>query len=325
MNKKKALILGITGQDGSFMAELLVKKKYLVYGYVRKSATGNLKNINHLIRNNKIFIHHGDLLDFVSLTSVIKKIKPHEIYNFADQDHVKWSTELPIYSFDVTGSSTIKILEIIKNESRNSKYFHPISSNIFGNNLKTKLNENEKLSPLSIYALGKVTSYYACKMYRDVYNLKICGAIFFNHESERRPDEYVTRKITKTVARIYYGKQQKLILGNVNAKIDWGYAKDYVYAAYQIMQLKKNDFYIIGSGKKTSVLEFVKKSFNYVGLNYKKYILTSKKFFRKGQTKTLVANTYKAKKDFNFKVKTDVNKLVKIMMDNDLKLEKNKN
>ena len=213
-----------------------------------------LNNHSHLIEKKKLTIHHGDLLDFVSLSNVIKKIKPDEIYNFADQDHVRWSTDLPIYSFDVTGSSTIKILEIIKNNSKKTKYFHPFSSNIFGNSRKIKLKEHEEFSPLSIYALGKVSSYYACKMYRDVYNLKICGAIFFNHESERRPDEYVSRKITRSVARIYYGKQKKLILGNVKIKIDWGYAKDYVEAAYKIMQLKKNDFYIIGSGKKRQYL-----------------------------------------------------------------------
>ena len=322
MSRKKALILGITGQDGSFISELLLKKNYIVHGYVRKSATGNLKNIIHLIEKKKLNIHHGDLLDFVSLSNVIDKIKPDEIYNFADQDHVRWSTDLPIYSFDVTGSSTIKILEIIKNNSNKTKYFHPFSSNIFGNSKKLKLREHEEFSPLSIYALGKVSSYYACKMYRDIYNLKICGAIFFNHESERRPDEYVTRKITKAVARIYYGKQKKLVLGDVSIKIDWGYAKDYVEAAYKIMQLKKNDFYIIGSGKKTSILDFVKKCFRYVNLNYKDYLIIDKKLFRKGKTKTLVADTTKAKKDFKFRVNTNLDKLIKIMMDNDLNLYK---
>ncbi len=322
MSRKKALILGITGQDGSFISELLLKKNYIVHGYVRKSATGNLKNIMHLIENKKLNIHHGDLLDFVSLSNVINKIKPDEIYNFADQDHVRWSTDLPIYSFDVTGSSTIKILEIIKNNSNKTKYFHPFSSNIFGNSKKLKLREHEEFSPLSIYALGKVSSYYACKMYRDIYNLKICGAIFFNHESERRPDEYVTRKITKAVAKIYHGKQKKLVLGDVSIKIDWGYAKDYVEAAYKIMQLKKNDFYIIGTGKKTSILDFVKKCFRYVNLNYKDYLIIDKKLFRKGKTKTLVADTTKAKKDFKFRVNTNLDKLIKIMMDNDLNLYK---
>jgi GDPmannose 4,6-dehydratase len=323
MKKKIALILGITGQDGSFIAELLLKKNYSVHGYVRKSATGNLKNIKNLINQNKIQIHHGDILDYSSLNRVFNSVKPDEIYNFADQDHVRWSAELPIYSFDVTGSSLIKILEIIKTSLPKTKYFHPFSSNVFGNSKKAKLDENENFSPLSIYALGKVTAYHACKIYRDVHKLKIYGAIFFNHESERRPEEYVTRKITKSVAKIYHKKQKKLKLGDVSAKIDWGYAQDYVEAAYRIMQKKKPNFYIIGTGKKTSVIEFVKKCFSYVKLDYKKFLIVDKKLFRKGATKTLVANANKAKREINFKVKTDINKLIKIMMDNDLESERN--
>ena len=324
MKKKIALILGVTGQDGSFIADLLIKKNYLVHGFVRKSATGNLKNIKNLIENKKIRIHHGDVLDYSSLERVFKIVKPDEIYNFADQDHVRWSSELPIYSFDVTGSSLIKILEIIKNSLPKTKYFHPFSSNIFGNSNNSQISENENFSPLSIYALGKVTAYHACKIYRDIYKLKIYGAIFFNHESERRPEEYVTRKITKAVAKIFYNKQKKLKLGDVSAKIDWGYAKDYVEAAYKIMQKKKPQFFIIGSGKKTSVIEFVKKCFSYVKMDYKKYLIIDKRLFRKGATKTLVANTKKAKKEINFKIKTNINKLVKIMMDNDLEAERKK-
>ena len=202
----------------------MLKKKYLVHGLVRKSATGNLDNIKNFIEKKNFFIHHGDLLDLISIEKIIKKIKPHEIYNFADQDHVKWSFEVPSYSFDVTGGSVVKILDVIKNYSPKSKFFQPFSSNMFGNSRKKKQDENEIFSPLSIYALGKVTSYYACKMYRDVYGMKIYGAIFYNHESEIIPEEYVTRKITKAVAKIYYGKQKNLFLGDIKAKIDWGYA-----------------------------------------------------------------------------------------------------
>ena len=221
-NKKIALILGVTGQDGSFMAELLLKKGYVVHGLIRKSATGNLRNVSKIIASNKFFkIHHGDLLDFVSITNIISKIKPDEIYNFADQDHVRWSFELPSYSFAVTGASVINILEIIKEQSPKSKFFQPLSSNMFGGSNNSRQNETESLTPRSIYALGKVTAYHACKLYRDVFGLKICGAIFYNHESEIRPEEYVTRKITKAVARIYYGKQKKLVLGNIKSKIDW--------------------------------------------------------------------------------------------------------
>ncbi len=325
MSKKKIiLVFGVTGQDGSFMARLLLEKQFIVHGVVRKSATGNLHNISDLLNSKNFFIHPGDLLDLISIEKILKKIKPDEIYNFADQDHVKWSFDIPSYSFDVTGGSVVKLLEIIKSSSPNSKFFQPFSSNIFGKSNKKKQNEKDVFSPLSIYALGKVTAYYACQLYREVYGLKIYGAIFYNHESEIRPEEYVTRKITKSVARIFYGRQKKLFLGNIKAKIDWGYAKDYVKASYKIMQLKKPDIFIIGSGKTYTVEYFAKKCFEYVGLNYKKYLKVNKRLLRPSKTVSLAADTSKAKKVFNFKIETDVNKIISIMMENDLKLEKNK-
>ncbi len=320
--KKKILILGVTGQDGSFLAKFLLKKNFKVHGLVRKSATGNLGNIKSILKLQNFTIHHGDLLDLISLQNLIHSLKPDEIYNFADQDHVRWSFEIPSYSFDVTGSSVVKILEIIKNYSPKSKFFQPLSSNIYGNSKKRKQDENEQFSPLSIYALGKVSAYYACEMYKNLYNMKICGAIFYNHESEIRPEEYVTRKITKAVARIFYGRQKKLVLGDIRSKIDWGYAGDYVEAAYKIMQLKNPDFFVIASGKSYSVEFFAKKCFEYVGLNYKKYVKTDKKLFRVKKNATLVGNTSKAKRIIKFKIKTKVEKLISIMMENDLKLEK---
>ena len=322
--KKKILILGVTGQDGSILAKYLLRKNFKVHGLVRKSATGNLVNIKMIIGNSNFFVHHGDLLDLISIEKIIRKVKPDEIYNFADQDHVRWSFEIPSYSFDITGSSVVKILEIIKNHSPKSKYFQPLSSNIFGNSKRIKQDENEKFSPLSIYALGKVTAYYACKMYSSVYGLKIYGAIFYNHESEFRPEEYVTRKITKSVARIFYGKQKKLILGDIKAKIDWGYAGDYVKAAYDIMQLKTPDFFIIASGKSHSVEFFAKKCFEYVGLNYKKYLGVDKKLFRPKRNSTLVGNANKAKRLIKFKNRTNIQKLISIMMENDLRIEQEK-
>ena len=327
MKKKRkiALVLGVTGQDGSFLAKLLLEKRYFVHGFVRKSATGNLKNIHDIIDNKNFIIQRGDLLDFVSITNAISKIKPDEIYNFADQDHVKWSFELPSYSFGVTGSSVINLLEIIKKYSPKSKYFQPLSSNMFGNSKNKKQNENEPMTPLSIYALGKVTAYHACKLYRDVFGLKIYGAIFYNHESEIRPEEYVTRKITKAVAKIFYGKQKKLVLGNINVKIDWGYARDYVEMAHKIMQQKKPDFFVIGTGKTYSVKDFVKKCFSYVNLDYKKYLVINKKLLRPGQTVSLSSDTRKAEKIFKYKVKTNLNKLISIMMENDLNIEQNTN
>ena len=319
--RKKILILGATGQDGSFMAKLMCEKRYVVHGLVRKSSTGNLKNIKDILNNKNFFLHHGDLLDFISIERIIKKIRPDEIYNFADQDHVRWSFDIPFYSFDVTGGAVVKILEIIKDYSPKSKFFQPLSSNIFGNSNKKKQDESENFSPLSIYALGKVTAYYACKMYREIYGLKIYCAIFYNHESEIRPEEYVTRKITKAVARIYYGKQKKLFLGDIKAKIDWGYARDYVEAAHKIVQLSKPDVFIIASGKSYSVEYFVKKCFEYVGLNYKKYLKINKKLLRKSKTASLIGNTSKAQRIFNYKSKTNLNEIISIMMDNDLKIE----
>lgn len=319
--KKKILVLGATGQDGSLICKFLVDKKFEVYGLARKSATGNLKNLKDLLKRKNFTICHGDLLDLISIEKLIRKIKPHEIYNFADQDHVRWSFEIPSYSFDVTGSSVVKILEIIKNHSPKSKFFQPLSSNIFGGSINKKQNENEQFSPLSIYALGKVTAFHACEMYKKIYNLKIYNAIYYNHESEFRPEEYVTRKITKSVAKIYHGKQKKIQLGDIKAKIDWGYAKDYVEVAYKIMQLKNPDFFIIGSGKSFSVEYFLKKSFEYVGLNYKNYLTINKKLLRRGKTATLVADTSKAKKIFNYKSKTNIDTIISIMMENDLKIE----
>ena len=324
--KRTALIFGVTGQDGSFMAKLLLKKNYLVHGFIRKSATGNLMNISNLIKKEKkFFTHHGDLLDLVSISNVMAKVKPDEIYNFADQDHVKWSFEIPTYSFGITGGAVVNLLEVIKEISPKSKFFQPLSSNMFAKSKNKKQNEDEPLTPLSIYALGKATAYHACNIYREVFGLKIYGAIFYNHESEIRPEEYVTRKITKAVARIFYGRQKKLLLGNINTKIDWGYAKDYVEAAYKIVQQKKPDFFIIATGKQHSIKEFAKKCFSYVDLDYKKYVLIDKKLFRPSKTNSLVGDIKKAKRVIKYRVKTKLDKLISIMMENDLKIEKNKN
>lgn len=321
--KKKVLILGVSGQDGSLLAEFLLQKNVLIFGMIRKSSNRNYSNLKKVMKNKNFSLVQGDILDIFSIEKLIKKIKPNEIYNFADQDHVSWSYQIPSYSFDVTAFSVLKILEIIKNTNDKIKFFQPFTSNMFGNVLKNKLNEKESFAPLSIYALSKASAFHICEFYKKVFNLKIYGAIFFNHESERRTSEYVTRKITKAVARIFYKKQKKLFLGDISAKIDWGYARDYVEASYNMMQLKKPNFFVIGSGKAYSIEYFVKKTFAYVGLNYKKYVFIDKKLLRKAKNKTLVADTSKAKKFFNFKINTDINKLIKIMIENDLKLEKN--
>jgi len=322
--KKKALILGATGQDGSYMIDLLLSKKYQVHGVYRKSSVGNTQNLDHLIKDNKIFnkkffLHRGDLLDTVSLNNIISEINPNEIYNFADQDHVGWSYEIPSYSFKTTALSVIEILEIIRKKKNKIKYFQPISSNIFGETNVVKQNEKTPPEPNSIYALAKTTAYYASKMYSKVYKLHICGAIFFNHESPKRHRDYVSKKIVQNVCEIFHGKRKFIYLGNIKSKIDWGYAKEYVEFAWKIMQKKQPNFYVIGSGKNNSVEYFVKKCFQYVGLNYKKYIKIDKKLFRPSKTRNLLADTSKAKKDLKFKIKTDLDGLIKIMMDAEMK------
>ena len=319
--KKKALILGSTGQDGSYMLEFLLKKNYQVHGLIRKSATGNTKNIDHLINdknifNKNFFLHKGDLLDLGSIISLINEIKPSEIYNFADQDHVTWSFNIPSYSFKVTALAVIEMLEALKNKK--IKYFQPISSNMFGESQKLLHDENTKISPASIYALGKATAYLGSKMYAKVFGVHVCGAIFFNHESPRRSTEYVSRKIVEQSCEIFYKKRKKLYLGDVNARIDWGYAKDYVFAAWQIMQQKKPEFFIIGTGKLTSVKSFAEKCFNYLGLDYSKHVVVDKKLIRPSKTSFLKADTKKAKKTFNYKIKTNIDQLMKIMMDAEL-------
>ena len=321
--KKKALIFGITGQDGSYMLEFLIKKKYEIHGLIRKSATGNTKNIDHIINNKKIFnkqffLHRGDLLDVGSVNTVIKKTKPDEIYNFADQDHVGWSFEIPSYSLKTTALSVIEILEILKNKDKKIKYFHPISSNIFGLTNSRTQNEKTIINPNSIYALAKATAFQACKMYSRIYNLFICGAIYYNHESPRRSKDYVSQKIVRSVCEIYHGKKNYLYLGDLKAKIDWGYARDYVECAWKIMQLKKPDFFIIATGEVHSVEYFVKNCFSYVGLNYKKYLKIDKKLLRPSKTNVLIGDTSKAEKIFNYKIKTKLKDLIKIMMDHEL-------
>jgi GDPmannose 4,6-dehydratase len=324
MKKKNILILGVTGQDGSYMADFLLKKNYRVYGLIRKSATGNTKNINHILSNPKLFnksffIEKGDLLDGISINNIIDKVKPDEIYNFADQDHVGWSQDIPLYSYSTTTLSVIQIFEFLKSKNKKIKYFQPVSSNMFGLSEENSLKEDSILSPASVYALAKSSTYLASKMYSTIHNLFICGAIFFNHESPRRSDEYVTKKIIKGVCDIYNGKKDFLYLGDISAKIDWGYAKDYVETAWKIMQQKKPDFFIIGTGKNTTVENFTRECFRYVDLDYKKYLKVDKNLLRSNKTKNLKADLTKAKKVLNYKVKTNIKQLIHIMMEHELK------
>lgn len=316
---KKALILGVTGQDGSYMAEILLQKKYKVFGLIRKSATGNKKNILEIIDKKNFQLIRGDITDPISLSYIINNLKPNEIYNFADQDHVAWSYAIPSYSMKVTALSVIDILEILRKQKKKIKYFQPISSNIFGITDKKKQNEETFYNPNSIYALAKTTAIYACKLYRRIYNVHACGAIFYNHESPRRTSEYVSKKIIEQSVQIFLKKRKFLYLGDINAQIDWGYAKEYMEASWRIVQEKNPDFFVIASGKKNSVKDFVSICFKQLGLNYKNHIKIDKKLLRPSKTSTLVGDISKARKKINFKPKVNLNKLIKIMIQDEMK------
>jgi len=313
---KKALILGITGQDGSYLAELLLRKGYEVHGFIRRSATGNTKNIDHIL--NEIQIHRGDLADATSIYRVINEVKPNEIYNEADQDHVSWSYSSVDYSCDITGAAVARILEIIKQINPAIKFFQPLSSNIFGKAIESPQNEKTAFNPQSPYAAAKVFAYVLCKYYREVFDIKVSTAIFYNHESERRTEDYVTRKITRSVAKISLGLQDKLFLGNLDTKIDFGYAPDYMEAAWKIMQLDCADDFIIGTGEVHTVQEFLHEAFEIVGLNPDNYVKFDPEFARPSDTSLLVGDISKAKKAFGFRPQVTFKKLVQLMVENDI-------
>lgn len=323
-NKKKALILGVNGQDGSYLAEILLEKGYEVHGMVRRSATGNTKNIDHLINNREIFeksffLHKGDLAETTSLYRIISEVRPEEIYNEADQDHVVWSFSIPGYSYDITGAAVGRILEIIRQIDPKIKFFQPCSSNMFGKAVESPQNENTLFNPQSPYACAKVLAKLLVGHYRTAYGMFASVAIFYNHESPRRTEEYVTRKITKAAARISLGLQDKLMLGDLDAKIDWGYAKEYMEAAWSIMQLKEPDDFIISTGEVHSVREFAETAFKFVGLDYKDYVLTDEKLLRPANTSVLVGDISKAKNAFQYEPKVKITELIRIMVEADLK------
>jgi GDPmannose 4,6-dehydratase len=320
--KKRALILGITGQDGSYLAEFLLQKDYEVHGFIRRSATGNTRNIDHLM--DKITLHRGDLADTTSLYRAIANVKPHEIYNEADQDHAGWSYDLVDYASDITGGAPGRILEIIKQLDPTIKFFQPLTSNMFGLTEEEAQNEKTPLNPQSPYACAKSYAWSLTKYYRDVHHLFASCAIFFNHESPRRTESYVTRKITKAAVRISMGLQKKLYLGDMDARLDFGYAREYMEAAWNIMQLDKPDDFVIGTGEAHSVREFMEEAFNVVGLDPKDYVEVDPKLLRPGKTSTLIADYSKAQKTFGYEPKVKYKDLVRIMVEHDQKEETGK-
>ena len=328
-NGKKALIFGVNGQDGSYLSEILLEKGYEVHGMLRRSSTGNTKNIEHLLNdkellNKRFFVERGDLADTTSLYRIINSVKPDELYNEADQDHVSWSFDTPDYSYDITGSAVGRILEILKQISPKTRFFEPCSSNMFGKPAELPQKETTPFNPQSPYACAKAFAYMLTRYYRNACNLFASVAIFYNHESPRRTEEYVTRKITKAAARIAAKLQDKLILGDLDARIDWGYAKEYMEAAWSILQQEKPDDFIIATGEDHSIREFVNEAFKLLNLDPEKYVSTDQSLFSPAKTGLLVGDTTKAKSAFGFEPKVRFRDLVKLMLEADMKtIDKN--
>ena len=320
---KKALILGVTGQDGSYLADVLLEKGYEVHGMVRRSATGNTRNIDHLLAdsdvfNQRFFLCRGDLADPTSLYRIISTIRPAEIYNEADQDHVSWSFDMVGYSADITGAAVGRILEIIRQLDPTIRYFQPCTSNMYGLTDLPAQNELTPFNPQSPYACSKVMAYYLTRYYREAFGMFASNAILYNHESPRRTPEYLTRKVTSAVARIAAGRQQKLVLGDMTARIDWGYSKEYMEAAWQILQLDRPDDFVIATGKAHSVAEWVDEAFAAAGLRAADFVESDPALFRPTKTSTLVGDITKARTTFGFEPKVGFKELVRIMVDADM-------
>jgi len=322
---KKALITGITGQDGSYLAELLLYKGYEVHGIIRRASTFNTQRIDHIYRDPhngeavKLYLHYGDIAVAETLQHIIYEIKPDEIYHLAAQSHVRVSFDMPEYTGDVTGLGTTRILEAVRKSAGNSRFYQASSSEMFGG-AKPPQCETTRLEPRSPYAAAKVYAYWIAKNYREAYGLFACNGILFNHESPRRGETFVTRKITRAVAAIKAGKQKLIFLGNLDAKRDWGYAPEYVEAMWLMMQQEQSDDFVIGTGETHSVREFLQEAFGYVGLNYEEYVRIDERYFRPTEVDVLLSDPSKAREKLGWQPRVKFNELVRIMMDADLEL-----
>jgi GDPmannose 4,6-dehydratase len=319
--KKKAIITGITGQDGAYLAEFLLRKNYVVHGIVRRVAledeTHRLWRIKDLI--NSITLHSASLESYASLVKIIEKIKPTEIYHLAAQSYVSYSFEDEFSTLNTNINGTHYILSAIKDFSPKTKFYFAASSEMFGKVHESPQNENTKFHPRSAYGISKVAGYELTRNYREAYQLFACSGILFNHESPKRGFEFVTRKISSAVAKIKKGLKKELTLGNIESKRDWGHAKDYVKAMWLMLQQKKPNDFVIGTGKMHSVKEFAKLAFARAGLNYKKYIRIDKNLIRPAEVDMLCANYKKATKILKWKPKTSFKNLVNEMVDEDLR------
>ncbi len=320
----KAFITGITGQDGYYLSKLLLDKGYEVHGTIRRSSTFNTSRIDELIsefkESKQLSLYYSDLLDSSSLNNLIVTIMPDEVYNLAAQSHVAVSFKNPLYTTQTSTVGPITLLEAIKNSDKQIKYYQASSSEMYGGENEQKLDENSKFVPKSPYAVGKVFAHEITKTYRESYNLFAVNGILFNHESPHRGETFVTRKISRAVGRIHHQLQSKLTLGNLNAARDWGFAGDYVKGMYLMMQHDNPDDWVLATGEAHTVKEFAEEAFNVVGMNWEDFVVTSKDYERPNEVKYLLGDSSKAKSELNWEPETNFKQLVKMMVENDLKL-----
>tara|TARA_B100000927_G_scaffold26449_1_gene19859 strand:- start:150 stop:1181 length:1032 start_codon:yes stop_codon:yes gene_type:complete len=320
----KALITGITGQDGYYLAKLLIEKGYEVHGTIRRSSTINTDRIDPLISQfeevGKLNLHYSDLLDSASLNSLINQIQPDEIYNLAAQSHVAVSFKNPIYTTQTGTLGSVALLEAVRHSNNEIKFYQASSSEMYGGINKEMLNETSPLIPKSPYAASKVFAHNMTKLYRESYDLFCVNGILFNHESPHRGQTFVTRKITRAVGRIVNNLQSKLTLGNLDASRDWGFAGDYVEGMWLMLQHDTPDDWVLATGETHTVKEFLQKAFEYVDLDWEKYVQTSEKYFRPNEVEHLLGDSTKARKELNWSPKTSFDELVKLMIDHDLVL-----
>jgi GDPmannose 4,6-dehydratase len=324
---KKALITGITGQDGSYLAELLLAKGYEVHGVIRRASTFNTSRIDHLyadpaIQGKRLFLHFGDLADSVQMVKLLYELQPEEIYNLGAQSHVRVSFDIPEYTGDVVGLGAVRILEAIREAGlvKKCRFYQASSSEMFGKVQEVPQTEKTPFWPRSPYGCAKMYAYWLTVNYRESYNLHASNGILFNHESPRRGETFVTRKITRAVGRIKAGIQDKLVLGNLDAKRDWGYAKEYVEMMWMMLQQDQPDDYVVGTNETHSVKEFCQVAFGRVGLDWEKYVAYDARYERPAEVELLIGDPAKAKRQLGWEPKVRFKELVEIMVDHDLAL-----
>ena len=323
---KKALITGITGQDGSYLTEFLLKKDYELWGVIRRSSSFNTGRIDNLYKDphekSRLKLVYGDSTDGVNLSSILNDIKPDEVYNLAAQSHVRVSFDQPIYTANVDGLGTLRLLEAIRKMKKPPKFYQAASSEMYGKAVQVPQNEKTPFYPRSPYGCAKVYSFWQTVNYREAYGLFACNGILFNHESPRRGETFVTRKITRAATRIKLGLQKKLFLGNLDAKRDWGFAGDYVEAMWLMMQQKKADDYVIATGRTHSVREFLNEVFSCLDMDWKDYVEKDPRYYRPTEVDLLQGDARKAKKLLKWKPKVTFKQLAKMMTDADMELAK---